>query len=168
MFLLCCSDPQLVQEQPQKGEGAPPGNGTVGTSSGSKLTQSTNEDKPDLTATHPQHVQQSQLNERHVNQSHLQPPAHRLRPHQLHHLHGQAFSQGPALTPLAALRGGLLGPRPVWSGGLSPAGAAALVWGYQPSGMTLTRPGLLAGYNPTGQASIRYRGGQRGGGFNGM
>lgn len=165
MFLLSCRE-----EQPQKEEGVSPGNVTVGTSSGSELAQSTNEDKPDLTVTHPQHIQQSQpqLNERHANQSHLQPPAHRLRPHQLHHLHSQAFSQGHTLTPLAALRGGFPGPRPVWSGGLSPAGAAALVWGYRPSGMTLTGPGLLAGYhNPTGQASIRYRGGQRGGGFNG-
>lgn len=72
------------------------------------------------------------------------------------------------LGPLTALGGirSFLGPTPVWPGGLGPAGPATLVWGFPQAG---TGPSLLGEYhNPAGQGGSKYRGGQRGGGFNGM
>lgn len=172
----------MGQEQPVRGEGAPPGNSSVGTTSDTKETGSLamvtdQEDKPNpvLPRLHQiqlplQHLRQ--LNEQQLllqNPSHLQPPPHRLLlRHHLPQLHSQAFSHGPMLGPLTTPGGGLLVPTPVWPGGLSPTGAAALVWGFQPVGRDFTGSGLLAGYhNPAGQGGNRYRGGQRGG-FNGM
>lgn len=127
--------------------------------------------------------QQEQLNEQQQLQqspSHLQQPPHSQQqqrgagllqaPH-LPRLPNQPFSQAPMPGPLNALGGvrGLLGPTPLWPGSLGPAGAAALVWGFQQAGRNFTGPTLLGGYrNPAGQDSSRYRGGQRGGGFNGM
>lgn len=182
VLFTCCRDTQSGREQPIRGEGAPTGNSTVGTS-GTKVTGSTamvtaRRDKPNPVVPC-LHQHRQQLNEQlQQSRSHIQPPprslqqqrrAGLLQPPHLPRLHSQAFSHGPLLTPLTALRGGLLGPTPVWPGGLSPAGAAALVWGFQQAGRDLTGSGLLAGYhNPAGQGSNRYRGGQRGGGFNGM
>lgn len=118
---------------------------------------------------------QQQLNEQQQLQqslSLLQQPPHSQQqgllqlPH-LPPLPSQPFSRGPSLRPLTALGGGLLGPTPVWPEGLGPAGAAALVWGFQRAARDFTGHRLLGGYhNP--QGSNRYRGGQRGGGFNGM
>ncbi|XP_034725833.1 protein TASOR isoform X2 [Etheostoma cragini] len=159
-------DKQSGQEQP-RGEGAPPGNSTV---SGTKIQQP----KP-----HPQqlnHTQQLQ-----PSRPHLQPPppsqqqqqqqwgTSLLQPPHLHRLPNQPFTRSPMLGPLTALGGGLLGPVPVWPGGLGPASAAALAWGFQQVGRDFTGPRLLGGFhNPAGQGGSRYRGGQRGGGFNGM
>ncbi|XP_044066398.1 protein TASOR isoform X2 [Siniperca chuatsi] len=191
-------DTQSGQQQPIRGEGAPPGNSTVGTASGTKVTGSItmvtdqednlNPALPRLQQIQqPQHHlqqlnnQQQQLNERQQLQqgpSHLQQPPHSqqqrgaglLQPPHLPRLPNQPFSRGPLLGPLTALGGGLLGPTPVWPGGLGPAGAAAaLVWGFQQAGRDFTGHRLLGGlHNPAGQGSNRYRGGQRGGGFNGM
>ncbi|XP_039652926.1 uncharacterized protein LOC120556999 isoform X4 [Perca fluviatilis] len=155
-------DKPAGQEQP-RGEAAPPGTITV---SGTKIQQ------PQQLLQHLNNRQQLQ-----PSRSHLQPPPHSqqqqwgaslLQPHHLHRLPNQPFSRGPMLGPLTALGGGLLGPVPVWPGGLGPAGAAALAWGFQQVGRDFTGPRLLGGFhNPAGQGS-RYRGGQRGGGFNGM
>ncbi|KAM9757993.1 LOW QUALITY PROTEIN: protein TASOR [Menidia menidia] len=84
-------------------------------------------------------------------------------PH-LAHLHPQPFLPGQILGPLGPLRGigGLLGPSPLCPGGLGPPGAP-VVWGFQQSGLD-----FLGGYySPAGPGGV-YRGGRRGGGFNGM
>lgn len=123
---------------------------------------------------HPQQHLQQLHEQQHLQQSlsHLQQQQRGVgllqTPH-LPQLTNQPFSHGPLLGPLTVLGGGLLGPTPVWPGGLGPAGAAALVWGFQQAGRDFTGSRLLGGYhNPVGQGSNRYRGGQRGGGFNGM
>ncbi|XP_035517685.1 protein TASOR [Morone saxatilis] len=162
-------DTQSGQEQPISGEGAPPGNNSsVGPASTSKVTDQEDDPVPRL-----QQIQQLQqsLSQRqqppHSQQrvQSLLPPPHMQPPH-LHQLPNQPFSHGPFLAPLTAMGGGLLGPTPVWPGGLGPAG---LVWGFQQGGRDYAGSRLLGGYhNPAGQGSNRYRGGQRGGGFNGM
>ncbi|XP_027135126.1 uncharacterized protein tasora isoform X2 [Larimichthys crocea] len=161
-------DTQSVQDQPIRGDGAPPATSTVGTASSTKLTGSTTmttdqEDNSNPAVSRlqqPQHLQQ--LNEQHQLQqslSHLQQPPHSQQhqwgagllqqPH-LPQLPNQHFSHGPFLTAMGAP--GILGPTPVWPG-------SALVWG----------PRLLGGYhNSAVQGNNRYRGGQRGGSFNGM
>lgn len=174
MFLLTLvlvssrRDTQSVQDQPIRGDGAPPATSTVGTASSTKLTGSTTmttdqEDNSNPAVSRlqqPQHLQQ--LNEQHQLQqslSHLQQPPHSQQhqwgagllqqPH-LPQLPNQHFSHGPFLTAMGAP--GILGPTPVWPG-------SALVWG----------PRLLGGYhNSAVQGNNRYRGGQRGGSFNGM
>ncbi|XP_070759390.1 protein TASOR [Enoplosus armatus] len=185
------------QVQPIRGEGAPPGNSTVGTASGPKVTGSITmvtdqEDNPNPPLPRlqqiqpPQHLQQlnnqqQQLNEQQQFQqspSHLQQPPHSqqqqrgtglLQPPHLPRLPNQPFSRRPFLGHLTPLGGGLLGRTPVWPGGLGHTGAAALVWGFQQAGRDFTGHGLLGAFhNPAGQGSNRYRGGQRGGGFNGM
>ncbi|CAG5977835.1 unnamed protein product [Menidia menidia] len=87
-----------------------------------------------------------------------------LHPPHLAHLHPQPFLPGQILGPLGPLRGigGLLGPSPLCPGGLGPPGAP-VVWGFQQSGLD-----FLGGYySPAGPGGV-YRGGRRGGGFNGM
>ncbi|KAL3058106.1 hypothetical protein OYC64_010311 [Pagothenia borchgrevinki] len=70
--------------------------------------------------------------------------------------------------PPTTLRGGLLGHMPAWPGGLGP-GAAALYWRFQQASRDLTGLPLLGGFhNPEVPGSSRFRGGHRGGGFNGM
>lgn len=186
-----CRDTQPGQEQPIRGEGAPHGNSTVRPASGTKLTGSItmvteqednrNPAVPRLQQIHQpqQHLQQIHV-QQHLRQSplHLQPPPHSqqqrgaglLQPPHMPRLPNQPFSHAPMLAPLSALGGisSLLGPTPVWSGGLGPSSSATLVWGFQQAGRDFTGPRLLGGYhNPAGQGSNRYRGGQRGGGFNG-
>ncbi|XP_074493745.1 protein TASOR isoform X2 [Sebastes fasciatus] len=158
-------DTQLGQELPIRGEGAPAGNSTA---SGTKIQQpqqhlqQPNNQPLQPSSSHLQHSQQQQW-----GAGFLQPP-HLQTPH-LPRFPNQTFSRGPMLGPLTALGGGLLGPMPVWPGGLGPAGAAALVWGFQQASRDFTGPRPLGVYhNPAGQGSSRYRGGQRGGGFNGM
>ncbi|XP_055365092.1 protein TASOR [Betta splendens] len=124
---------------------------------------------------HNQQQQQQHINEqlhipqRHSHHQHLpQQPwgMSLLQPPHIAHLPRQPFPPGHMLAPLSSLGGirSLLGPTSVWTGGLSPAGA--LVWGIPQAG---TSANMLRGYrNPAGQGSGRYRGGQRGGGFNGM
>ncbi|XP_056243599.1 protein TASOR isoform X1 [Seriola aureovittata] len=171
-----------VQEQPIRGEGAPPGNSTA---SGTKVTGSVTmvtdqEDNPNPALQQPQqHLQQlnNQQQPFQPSRSHLPPPAHSQQQQHwgssllqhpfLPRHHSQHYSPRPMLRPLTAIgrTRGLLGPTPVWPGGLGPSGAASLVWGFQQVG---TGPSLLGGYhNPAGQGGNRYRGGQRGG-FNGM
>ncbi|XP_037607534.1 uncharacterized protein LOC119477418 isoform X2 [Sebastes umbrosus] len=158
-------DIQLGQEQPIRGEGAPAGNSTA---SGTKIQQpqqhlqQLNNQPLQPSSSHLQHSQQQQW-----GAGFLQPP-HLQTPH-LPQFPNQTFSRGPMLGPMTALGGGLMGPMPVWPGGLGPAGAAALVWGFQQASRDFTGPRPLGVYhNPAGQGSSRYRGGQRGGGFNGM
>ncbi|XP_040014622.1 protein TASOR isoform X7 [Xiphias gladius] len=178
---------ELGQEQPMRGDGATPGTSTA---SGAKVTGSItmvtgHEDHPNPARPRLQQIQQPQqyLQQLNNQQQQLQPsPSHPQQPPHsqqqnwgtgllqtplLPRLPSQPFSAGPMLRPLTALGGtrGLLGPTPVWPGGLGPASAAALVWGFQQTG---TGPALLGVYhNPAGQGSNRYRGGQRGG-FNGI
>lgn len=170
-----------------RGDGATPGTSTA---SGAKVTGSItmvtgHEDHPNPARPRLQQIQQPQqyLQQLNNQQQQLQPsPSHPQQPPHsqqqnwgtgllqtplLPRLPSQPFSAGPMLRPLTALGGtrGLLGPTPVWPGGLGPASAAALVWGFQQTG---TGPALLGVYhNPAGQGSNRYRGGQRGG-FNGI
>lgn len=173
-FYFSFRDTQLDQEQPVKGEGAPPGDSTAGAASdaektGSVATVTDQEDKPGpvVPRLHPIQLPRQQLLLQ--SPSHLQLPPHSLLlRHHLPQLHSQAFSHGPMLAPLTNPGRGLLATPPVWSGGLRPTGAAGLVWGFQPVGRGFTGSGLVAGYhNPAGQVGNRYRGGQRGG-FSGM
>lgn len=188
MFSIC-RDTHSGQEQPTGAEGATPGNTTA---SGTKLvgsittvTGQEDNSNPALPQLQPiqQHLhqlnsQQQQLNEqlhlppRHSHPQH--PPQQQwgvglLQPPHLARLPSQPFSPGHVLAPLTTLGGirSILGPTSVWTGGLGPTGAATLVWGFPQAG---TSASLLGGYhNPAGQgSSSRYRGGQRGGGFNGM
>ncbi|XP_073324924.1 protein TASOR [Pagrus major] len=185
-------DTQVGPDQPVRAEGAPPANSTLGTAIGTKVTGSITavtdqKDNPNpavprllhiqLPQQHRQHLNHHQQQQQHLQQSHshLQPPPHSqqrgtslLQPPHLPHLHNQHFSHGPLLGPLTTLGGGLLGPTPVWPGAMGPTGAPALVWGY-PAARDFTGSRLMGGYhNPAGQGSNMYRGGQRGGGFNGM
>ncbi|XP_023180983.1 protein TASOR-like [Xiphophorus maculatus] len=88
-----------------------------------------------------------------------------LQAPQLPQFHGQHFHTGPllgALRPLGALRG-IMGPPPIWPGGLAPT-ASPLVWGLQQPGVD-----LLGGfYGPAGPGGSAYRGARPGGGFNRM
>ncbi|XP_040890119.1 protein TASOR isoform X2 [Toxotes jaculatrix] len=168
------------QERPLRGETAPPGSSAAsGTNVTGSVTMVTGqEDNPNPALPRPQQIQQPQQRlQLQPSPAHPQPPPPHsqqqqwgtglLQPPFLHRLPNQPFSTGPMLRPLTAVGGtrGLLGPTPVWPGGLGPAGAAALVWGFQQAG---TGPSLLGEYhNLAGQGSNRYRGGQRGG-FNGM
>ncbi|KAM3621562.1 uncharacterized protein V6R79_012819 [Siganus canaliculatus] len=89
-----------------------------------------------------------------------------LVPAGLHHLQHQ---HRPQLHGQGPLRGGLLGPPPIWPGGGPRPRPPARVWGLLQHGGDLTGPSLLGGFpNPTGLAGPRYRGGHRGGGFNGL
>lgn len=144
------------QEKPIR-EGAPPDNSTT---SGTKIQQPQ------------QHLQQLNNQQLRPSLSHLQPPLHSLQQQQrgvgllqsphMPRFPSQPFSRSSMLAPLTTLGGGLLGSTPVWPGGLGPAGAAALVWGFRQAGRDVTGPSLLGGYhNPAGQGSSRYRGGQR-------
>ncbi|XP_035485932.2 protein TASOR isoform X2 [Scophthalmus maximus] len=169
---------QSGQDWSTRGEGALPGNGTAGgtvvTRSETTVTRQEDNNNNNNNNLAPSRLQQHIPEPR----QHLQlPPSLSHPPHPPHqqwssgllqrpllpHHPGQPFSSGPMLRPLAAMgrTRGLLGPTPVWPGGLSPAAAAAMVWG-------LPGPGLLGVYhNPAGQGGNRYRGGQRGG-FNRM
>ncbi|KAM8755789.1 protein TASOR isoform 3-T3 [Acanthopagrus schlegelii] len=182
-------DTQLGPDQPVREEAAPCGNSTLGTAIGTKVTGSTTtvtdqKDNPNPAVPRvlqiqlpQQHRQNLNHHQQHLQQSHLhlqQPPhsqqrgANLLQPPHLPHLHNQHFSHSPLLGPLTTLGGGLLGPTPVWPGAMGPTRAAALVWGF-PGGRDFTGSRLMGGYhNPAGQGSNMYRGGQRGGGFNGM
>lgn len=163
---LFCRNAESIQEQPQPEERASLTSSPVspgGGGGGSQLTGSSAALREQGTPNHAprsQHSQRLAEREHRVRQSHLQLAAHRLRPRQQlapPPLHSHAFQSSTMFSPLGALRGGgLLGARPVWSGGLTPAGAAALVWGFQPGSVN-----FLAGYNNPGQGSGRYRGGQR-------
>ncbi|KAK2861669.1 hypothetical protein Q5P01_001202 [Channa striata] len=176
------------QEQPVRREDISPGNTTA---SSAKLTGSITMATGPTDSQSPaqprqqqiqQHLQQLNHHQQQMNeQLHLQPrlsqPQHPpqqqwgvglLQPPHLARFSNQPFSRGPMLGPLTTLGGirSLLGPTPVWTGGVGPPGAATLVWGFPQHG---TGPGLLGGYhNPAGPGSSRYRGGQRGGGFNGI
>lgn len=184
-----CRDTQLGPDQPVREEAAPCGNSTLGTAIGTKVTGSITtvtdqKDNPNPAVPRvlqiqlpQQHRQNLNHHQQHLQQSHLhlqQPPhsqqrgANLLQPPHLPHLHNQHFSHSPLLGPLTTLGGGLLGPTPVWPGAMGPTRAAALVWGF-PGGRDFTGSRLMGGYhNPAGQGSNMYRGGQRGGGFNGM
>ncbi|XP_035796795.2 uncharacterized protein tasora isoform X2 [Amphiprion ocellaris] len=157
------------QEQPVRADKAPLGNSTTVTGN---ITMVTDQDQSPVVP-QPQPIQRH-LSKQQLNLSHPPHSQHRggrfLHAPLLPRLHSQPFSPGPMLGPLAALGGirGILGPPPVWSGGLGPTGAAALVWGFQQPGRDFSSPGLLGGYHGPGQGGSRYRGGQRGGGFNGM
>ncbi|XP_026162783.1 uncharacterized protein tasora isoform X2 [Mastacembelus armatus] len=152
-------DVQSGQEQPAAGEQVPPGNSPP---------SSTTETNPGLLPG----LQQQQLNEQLLPQSRFSQPSQQHRSARiLHHPNlprfHQPFASGPVLGPLTNLRRitSLLGPTPVWSGGLGPGGPA-LFWGFHQPG-----PGasLLGEYhNHAGQGNNRSRGGHRGGGFNGM
>lgn len=166
--LFLCPSCRETQEQPRE-EGAPPApaNRSAG---GTKVAES-------ITTATDQHRHMQQLSKQqrpshpHSRPQNQQRGAGLLQPPQLPRLHSQHFSAGPMLGPLTALGGirGLLGPAPVWQSGLGPTGAGALVWGFQPTGRDFNGPRLLGGYHSSaGQSSSRYRGGQRGGGFNGM
>lgn len=168
-----CSETKASYEQPITEEAAPPGNSEVP----GNITSVTNHESvshpalPQLQIQHPQqHVSEQQQGATHLQ---YQPPSQRgiglLHPH-LPRVHGQPFHRAPMLGPLNALGGirGLLGQPPLWPGGLGPAGAVPLVWGFQQAAMDFTGPSLLGGYHsPAGPGGFRYRGGQRGG-FNGM
>ncbi|XP_070696328.1 protein TASOR [Pempheris klunzingeri] len=176
-------DTQSVQQQPVRGGGTPPGNITVGTTSSTKVTGritmvTGQEDDPNPGLPRLQQIQQPQKHQQLNNQqplqhrpSELQRPPHlslMQPPPHLPPLHSQPLSHAPMLGPMGGMRS-LLGPTGVWSGGLGPAGTAALVWGFQHAGGDFAGPSLMGGYhNLAGQGSNRYRGGQRGGGFNGM
>ncbi|KAI9526621.1 hypothetical protein NQZ68_038001 [Dissostichus eleginoides] len=112
----------------------------------------------------------------HLTPPFLQPPLHSQQQQQggfsvlqtpnLPRFPNQPFTPMPG--PLTALRGGLLGHMPAWPGGLGP-GAAALYWRFQQASRDLTGLPLLGGFhNPEVPGSSRFRGGHRGGGFNGM
>nr|XP_020466781.1 protein TASOR [Monopterus albus] len=174
------------QEQPIRGEGAPPGNSTTcsttvtgssATVKGSIATVTGQLDKVNHALPQQQHLQQhsnqqQQLSEQPQLQPRLSNPPQLggvslLQAHHLHRLH-QPFPSSPMLAPLTSLGGitSLLGPTHVWPGGLGPARPAALVWGFQ---QPATTSSLLGGFsNPAGQGSNSYRGGQRGGGFTGI
>uniref|UniRef100_UPI0037E9AD00 protein TASOR n=1 Tax=Semicossyphus pulcher TaxID=241346 RepID=UPI0037E9AD00 len=174
------SKTQSDQEPPARGDGAPPVSSPVGTSSEvtgsvSMVTEPENNSNPARSHQHhpQQHLQQPQQSpvpiqrpaqSREWGASILQPP------HPLPRPPSQAFHHGPMLAPLSSLGGirSILGPTPFWNRGLRPAGAT-LVWGFQQAGRDFGGPGLLGGYhNPARQGGSWYRGGQRGGGFNGM
>lgn len=177
-------DAHLGQEQPMRAEQTPPGNTTT---SGAKLTgsitpvtdQNDNKNPAPPCLRQVNNQQQQQVHEyllpRHSQPQHPLPPPQQqqwgvglLQPPNLARLPGQPFSSGHVLGPLAALGGirTLLGPTPVWTRRLAHPGAAAWVWGFPQAG---TSASLLGGYhNPAGRGSSRYRGGQRGGGYNGM
>lgn len=184
-----CRDTRSGQEQPIRGESTAPGCSVVIASRSAQVTGNITmvtdqKDNPNPSQPRLQQIKQPQQHRQQMNQqqhlneqlrqspSHLLPPLYsqqRLGDGLLHHPH-LPFSPSPLLRPLAALGGvrGILGTAPVWSGGLGPAGAA-LLWGFQPTGRDFTGSGLLGGYhNSAGQGSNRHRGGQRGGGFNGM
>lgn len=181
-FLL--RDSHSGQEQPKKPEGAPPGNSTASstTLTGCITTVTDQDDNPNRALPRLQQAQQQQ-HVQHINNQHqhlpprLSHPQHPpqqqwgvgiLQPPHLARLPSQPFSSGHMLGPLTTLGGirSILGPTPVWTGGLGPPGAATLVWGFPQAG---TGASLMGGYhNPAGQGNSRYRGGQRGGGFNGM
>lgn len=175
----CCRDSKSGQEQLLRAEGAPAGSSAAGTTSGNKATGSTAplmdpEDKPNPAVPHPNPTQQPQ--QQLQSQPRLRASVYSLQqqhgnsllpPHHLPRLHSRAYSHGPLLAPLAPIRG-LLGPVPVWRGGLNPAGTATFVWGFQQASRDIAGPGLLGAYGPASQAGNRYRGGQRGGGFSGM
>ncbi|XP_026204201.1 protein TASOR-like isoform X2 [Anabas testudineus] len=177
-------DTHSGQEQPKKPEGAPPGNSTASstTLTGCITTVTDQDDNPNRALPRLQQAQQQQ-HVQHINNQHqhlpprLSHPQHPpqqqwgvgiLQPPHLARLPSQPFSSGHMLGPLTTLGGirSILGPTPVWTGGLGPPGAATLVWGFPQAG---TGASLMGGYhNPAGQGNSRYRGGQRGGGFNGM
>ncbi|KAM4741337.1 protein TASOR [Anableps anableps] len=79
--------------------------------------------------------------------------------------HSQHFPAGPLLGPLHPLGGvrSIMGPSPIWPGGLAPT-SNSLVWGLQQPGVD-----LLGGfYGPAGPGGNMYRGARPGGGFNRM
>ncbi|KAF3690273.1 Protein TASOR [Channa argus] len=179
---------QSSQEQLIKREDMLPGHTTASTT---KLTgsmtvatgQQDSQSPPQPQQQHiQQHLQQLSNQQQQINEHlHLQPrlshPQHPpqqqwgvglLQPPHLARFSNQPFSHGPVLGPLTTLGGirSLLGPTPVWTRGVCPPGGGTLVWGFPQPG---TGPGLLGGYhNPAGPSNSRYRGGQRGGGFNGI
>ncbi|KAM9361353.1 protein TASOR [Symphorus nematophorus] len=166
---------RLREAQPIRGEGAPPpGSSTVGTASGNKVIGSVTMVTDQEANTNPvvpllQQIQQPQQHLQHLNnqQLHLQQPAQRaaglLHPPHLSQLSSQHFSHSSVLTTMG---NSLQGPTSVWPEGWSPTGAAALPWGY---GRDFSGSRLMGGnHNPAGQGNKMYRGGRRGGGFNGM
>lgn len=161
------------QEQLLRAEGAPTGSSAAGTTSGNMATGGSTplmdlEDKMNPAAPHHNPSQQPQ-------QLHLQASAYSLQqqpsvslllPHHLPQVHGRAYPHGHLLAPLAPI-GGLLRPLPVWRQGLNPAATTTFVWGYQQASRDVASPGLLGAYGPVSPPGNSYRGGQRGGGFNG-
>ncbi|XP_069025657.1 protein TASOR isoform X2 [Embiotoca jacksoni] len=163
-------DAQSDQEQPIRGEGASPGSSSASVATATDQEGDQDPDSPRLRRLHHRHKhhhKRQRLNEEQPEQRgagllHHPPHAHRL--------HTQPFSPGPPLGPLASLGGmrSLLGPVPIWTGGLGPTGSAAAVWGLPPAGRDFGGPRLVGGYHsPAGQGGSSYRGGPRGG-FNGM
>lgn len=151
-------DTQSGQERPIRGEGAPPGSSTA---SRTKIRQPQ------------QRLQQRNNKQLQPSPSHLQQPPQSLQsqwgtglmhPPHLPQFPNRPLSRDSMPGPPTALGDGILGPTPVWPGGLVPAGTSALGWGFQQAGRDFkgTRPRVRRGYhNPAGQGSNRYRGGQR-------
>ncbi|KAG7226668.1 hypothetical protein INR49_001838, partial [Caranx melampygus] len=133
-------DAQSGQEQPVRGEGAAPG---ISTASGAKVTGSVTmvtakENNPNPAPPLQQQPQQ------HAPSRLLSAPPHNLQqqrgsgllqPHFLPRHPGQHLSTGHLLRPLASLgrARSLLGPTPLWPGGLGPSRSPAFVWGTGPS-----------------------------------
>ncbi|XP_034065712.1 protein TASOR-like isoform X3 [Gymnodraco acuticeps] len=155
----------VVREQPIRGDAAP-----TGTASVTKIQLPL------------QRLQQLNNLPLHLTPPFLQPPLHSqqqqpggfslLQTTNLPRFPNQPFTPMPG--PLTGGGGGLLGHMPAWPGGLGPGGlgpgAAALYWRFQQASRDLTVLPLLGGFhNPeVPGGSSRFRGGHRGGGFNGM
>ncbi|KAK5911959.1 hypothetical protein CesoFtcFv8_001882 [Champsocephalus esox] len=156
----------VVREQPIRRDAAP-----TGTASVTKIQLPL------------QRLQQLNNLPLHLTPPFLQPPLHRQQQQQqqggfsllqttnLPRFPNQPFT--PMLGPLTGGGGGLLGRMPAWPGGLGPGGlgpgAAALYWRFQQASRDLTGLPLLGGFhNPEVPGRSRFRGGNRGGGFNGM
>ncbi|XP_033938502.1 protein TASOR isoform X2 [Pseudochaenichthys georgianus] len=154
----------VVREQPIRGDAAP-----TGTASVTKIQLPL------------QRLQQLNNLPLHLTPPFLQPPLHSQQQQQggfsllqttnLPRFPNLPFT--PMLGPLTGGGGGLLGHMPAWPGGLGPGGlgpgAAALYWRFQQASRDLTGLPLLGGFhNPEVPGRSRFRGGHRGGGFNGM
>ncbi|KAM4588181.1 protein TASOR isoform 2-T2 [Odontesthes bonariensis] len=180
------SETRPGQEELKGAEVAPPSSSAAsGTKvTGTRISVITGREGSPNPAPNQQHIQQQhqqqhqqQLRKQQLLSEQLtlsQPPPYRQQPPRgagllqnphLTRFHAQPFLQGPMLGPLTPIQGirGLLGPSHLCPGGLGPTGAP-LVWSFQQTGVD-----FLGGYySPAGPGSNMYRGGRRGGGFNGM
>ena len=178
LFFFSCSETRPGQQEPERAEVAPPSSTAA---SGTKVTGTRisvitgREGNPNPALQHQQQLRKQQQLSEQLSLSQLpQLPPYRQQPPRgagllqnphLTRFHAQPFLQSPILGPLTPIQGirGLLGPSHLCPGGLGPTGAP-LVWSFQQTGVD-----FLGGYySPAGPGSNMYRGGRRGGGFNGM